>query len=284
MTISRSFNSVIFLGNEVYKSSEQTAKIVGEYEHYYAVSDAMRRYLVQPYNLLFEGSSAGYTTQKHANENAGQLYARQQLNGMDVQKILYAVDRFRASAKTLKLDKKESRKIIDLYTIEKASSRTEELRELLPKMADLVDSLSLLNRLEVAITTYSYNLEVLAMESHGDLCLSNILLCFDGKVRFIDPRGVESIWLDEYYDIAKLSQSFLGEYDYIINDLPVIPKPYIKDMFIGYTARAGMSHQLLIAYEASLFISMCPLHADRPDHVKAFLHKADSLLKEIGQH
>ncbi|MDF4350792.1 capsular biosynthesis protein, partial [Vibrio parahaemolyticus] len=57
---------------------------------------------------------------------------------------------------------------------------------------------------------------------HGDLCFSNILYDFRAKkIKVIDPRGitpegVKTIYGDLKYDLAKLSHSILGLYDYII--------------------------------------------------------------------
>ena len=53
--------------------------------------------------------------------------------------------------------------------------------------------------------------------SHGDLCMSNILWSDEMNIiKFIDPKGSEYMMLDEYYDIAKLSHSIVGNYDQII--------------------------------------------------------------------
>ena len=57
---------------------------------------------------------------------------------------------------------------------------------------------------------------------HGDFCFSNILYDFrSSKIKTIDPRGMtpdghQTIYGDICYDIAKLSHSVLGLYDWIV--------------------------------------------------------------------
>lgn len=57
---------------------------------------------------------------------------------------------------------------------------------------------------------------------HGDFCFSNILYdSRSNRIKTIDPRGVTpngkiSIYGNIYYDIAKLSHSVIGLYDFII--------------------------------------------------------------------
>ena len=136
--------------------------------------------------------------------------------------------------------------------------------------------------------------------SHGDLCLSNILYARSTRLmRFIDPRGgdsAEDLWLDEYYDLAKLSHSILGLYDFINHDLCEVQagrdlrlelviaaaelEP-LQQLFRERVAALGYDLRLLRLYEASLFLSMLPLHADTPKKVLGFLCVADRIMSEL---
>lgn len=121
---------------------------------------------------------------------------------------------------------------------------------------------------------------------HGDFCLSNLLFdprnCF---LRCIDPRGrfgEYDIYGDPHYDLAKLSHSFVGGYDFMVNGLvrvnaqdsgeihfDLLRQPRhleIQALFRRWLARRcpdDMPRVRLI--ESLLFISMTPLHDDRPD-------------------
>ena len=136
--------------------------------------------------------------------------------------------------------------------------------------------------------------------SHGDLCFSNILYHRQSQqVKFIDPRGAENreeLWMDEYYDIAKLSHSVLGLYDFINHDLADLHLDRglhlglscetsgleaLQEIFRAHLFELGFDLRLVRLYEASLFLSMLPLHADVPKKVVAFLITAARIMDEL---
>lgn len=138
---------------------------------------------------------------------------------------------------------------------------------------------------------------------HGDLCFSNIL--FDSRserLKVIDPRvlnfkGDFSIHGDQKYDLAKLAHSVIGLYDFIMagryaidsdadgydcirfeidQRLASVQKVFLDVPFIdGATVREIMPLVVL------LFLSMLPLHDDRPERQKAMLLNAVRLYKEF---
>ena len=133
---------------------------------------------------------------------------------------------------------------------------------------------------------------------HGDLCLSNIL--YDrrtGFVRLIDPRGSFGplrLFGDPRYDLAKLSHSFLGGYDFLLAgrfDLEaeggrvrfeIDWEPHhqpVRDQFRRWlAARAGAEYGRVRLIESLLFLSMIPLHGDRPRSQAGFLARGLELL------
>lgn len=128
---------------------------------------------------------------------------------------------------------------------------------------------------------------------HGDLCLSNIL--FDARncaIRVIDPRGSFGPWDiygDPRYDLAKLSHSIAGDYDLIVNDMVatawdadggfrfephLTPRHHaVKALFQEWLRRrtGPDGAQAVALIESLLFLSMAPLHADRPQAQRAFI-------------
>ena len=126
---------------------------------------------------------------------------------------------------------------------------------------------------------------------HGDFCLSNIL--FDRRsraIRLVDPRGRFGdfhIFGDPRYDLAKLSHCFVGGYDFLVHGLFTLESPGAGTYFLktfmneqhvrvqsAFERRFLGDSQLykqIRAIEALLFLSMVPLHADRPLSQKAFL-------------
>ena len=136
---------------------------------------------------------------------------------------------------------------------------------------------------------------------HGDLCLSNVL--FDatrGGLWVVDPRGDfggAGIHGDRRYDLAKLCHSFEGGYDlllagrfelsrdghsFVLDIHRTREQLAVRDLFAEWwRARwpGDVSHVKLI--ESLLFLSMVPLHADRPDSQIAFLARGLELFARV---
>lgn len=131
---------------------------------------------------------------------------------------------------------------------------------------------------------------------HGDFCFSNILYDFRaGKIKTIDPRGLTpegstTIYGDIRYDVAKLSHSVLGLYDWIIAGyyevniirnsitLKIAEETNYKktqQVFIELIEKEfGLSAQNLYAMQIQLFLSMLPLHSDDDSRQKALFANA----------
>ena len=118
---------------------------------------------------------------------------------------------------------------------------------------------------------------------HGDLCLSNILYDLRNRfVRVIDPRGrfgsIDGIFGDPRYDLAKLSHSLEGNYDFFVNGLvdaewrdgkfyyrPYLGKRHhhVKRLFRQWLLRNwGDDFNEIKFIESLLFLSMLPIHGE----------------------
>lgn len=142
-----------------------------------------------------------------------------------------------------------------------------------------------------------YNAEEFVNIMHGDFCFSNILYDFKTKsIKVLDPRGCdangnESEYGDLRYDVAKLAHSILGLYDFIIGgryqykehdrynltlrfgisrEIHLLQKRFMESKFGGYDLTSLSTYPIMIF----LFLSMLPLHSDRPDRQKAMLANA----------
>jgi hypothetical protein len=126
---------------------------------------------------------------------------------------------------------------------------------------------------------------------HGDFCFSNLL--YDPKVRLvkmIDPRGefgVPGVFGDRRYDLAKLAHSYSGKYDFIVADrfsvevgsegrlrAHVDADDYhtrVRSIFDAVLLPDDALRQQVYALQALLFLSMLPLHADKPRRQLAML-------------
>ena len=96
-------------------------------------------------------------------------------------------------------------------------------------------------------------------------------------------------------DIAKLSHSVCGRYDFFNNALfdikidtsfsynlqiPFDNSKYI-DIFRRKVEENGFDYLSVRIYEASLFLSMLPLHIDTPHKVFGFILNVKNILEEI---
>jgi dTDP-glucose pyrophosphorylase len=135
---------------------------------------------------------------------------------------------------------------------------------------------------------------------HGDLCFSNILFDINSQiVKLIDPRGSFGqigIYGDQRYDMAKLRHSIHGLYDYIVSDLfeisvegnnikssifsNEIPESVTLD-FDKQIKSSGFDPDEIQFIEGLLFISMLPLHKDKPYRQQVMFAQGMVFLNEI---
>lgn len=139
---------------------------------------------------------------------------------------------------------------------------------------------------------------------HGDLCFSNIL--FEPrakKILLIDPRGSfgkSGIYGDPLYELLKISQCAMGDYDYLSTNLYslkfssqdlelFIPNPEshtaLKLMFETYLQNEliefGISMDKFRILEAGLFLSAASLHPEN-DRDLAMLAKACLIVEQYS--
>lgn len=136
---------------------------------------------------------------------------------------------------------------------------------------------------------------------HGDLCLGNIL--YDAKhglIKLIDARGRfgrYDIYGDVYYDLAKLSHSILGRYDFIVSGRARVTESAegyrlefkaseyhdtVGQIFLKHLEQEGFDHRRVRLIESLLFLSMLPLHRDHPSRQMAMALQGLSLFQDFG--
>jgi hypothetical protein len=141
--------------------------------------------------------------------------------------------------------------------------------------------------------------EPVSVIGHGDPCFANAMYNKATRMlKFIDPKGAlteEELWTNPYYDLAKLSHSVCGNYDFFNNALYEISinREFQAELKLGFdnaqykkwfrekAEASGYDYLLIRLYEASLFLSMLPLHIDNPHKVFGFILNARNILEEI---
>ncbi|MDA0742708.1 MAG: hypothetical protein O3A72_02545 [Proteobacteria bacterium] len=131
---------------------------------------------------------------------------------------------------------------------------------------------------------------------HGDFCFPNVFYNFrQGLVKVIDPRGGivdghPNVFGDIRYDLAKLNHSLQGydlilanryeisrggPYDLHIEIAPTNNKLDVFEVAKDFSVRnQKVNDAPITAMTVHMFLSMLPLHADRPDRQDAFLANA----------
>lgn len=139
---------------------------------------------------------------------------------------------------------------------------------------------------------------------HGDLCFSNILyginpITNDLILKMIDPRGVfgqTKYFGDAYYDLAKISHSCNGGYEYFIYDKFKVEtektsflltfenesnKKKINEKFVNLSQQFDFDYQKIKLIEGCIFIGMCARHYDSLERQKGMFITGLNILNEI---
>lgn len=298
----RYFNNIIEdkERNVLIKSSSDIQKIKDEYLFYYALPENLQRYFVQPFDFVSDDKEASYSMEKFNIRDAAFNMVSGQFDKKTFGDLLSRIAAFLDESGGDEVSSDEIEKASMKIFKNKLNKRMQELNDdenwALYKDKDKFDIPGLQSRILSAYSSYSVNRNTFIKKiSHGDLCLSNIL--WDSNInliKFIDPKGVKDIYLDEYYDMAKLSHSILGGYDSIVANHFKIDKDtfslhisnhndiMIQKVFKSFLKKRKIDLNLLRVYEAYLFVAMCPKHLDDTNRIAAFLLNADRILKEIG--
>lgn len=272
---SRYFNEILDAGSTLIKKSGNVEKITSEYNFYYLLPDHVKMYFIQPFNLKREENSASYEMEKVHVPNAAQLLIFGGIDEKSFFALVTKVSEFQAAAGLVKSTKEQVMEQANYLVIDKTVARLNGLG-----YEPQIDRLKRAFEKYVLERTTWY----LAL-SHGDLCFSNILWVGDiGMIKLIDPRGansVEELFLDEYYDMAKLAHSIFSGYESIIYGTGEVPE-FAKKTLTEFLNFRGISLNLLKVYEVALFLSMIPLHAESADNITAFKNTAEKILEDLG--
>ncbi len=293
----RHFNEVIRAGAYCIKRSRNTDKIQSEHAFLSSIPKEIKPYFPVVGELRKTSQTAEYEVEFMPFFDASCLLVHASVPPSDFSSLLDAVEEYRSRCPVLQVSAEQFRQSMRKLFVEKLSSRVNQFLAdpTMAKVLQYTEAIvqgglpelvrSLIERLEEKLRSTSCDKLYF---SHGDLCLSNILYDRQNqRIKLIDPRGIqraEDAFLPEYYDIAKLSHSFLGKYDLIVKELTyltlnetldidlncAVPPAYLKDVeriFHSYLESTGLDYELVRLCEASLFLSMLPLHRDRPNHI-----------------
>lgn len=308
---SRYFNSL--KGNEytLVKSSSNKEKIKSEYCFYHLLPENMKFWFVMPFDYKESDHSASYTMERLHMTDIAVKWVHGSIDETEFEELMDKYFFFFKTRHEKACTKEEYDKEARSLYIDKVNERVEMLKKLpeykkIEKLLDAfedtgIDGLTaryfeLKNKIEEKVN-YPNRFVI----GHGDPCFSNALYNKSTKtLKFIDPKGAlteDSLWTNPYYDIAKLSHSVCGRYDFFNNalfdikidadfsydlEIPFDNSRYV-DIFRRKVRENGFDYWSVRIYEASLFLSMLPLHMDNPYKVFGFILNVKNILKEIEE-
>lgn len=319
----RFFNALEGDEYTVTKRSSKKEKIKAEYEFYYLLPDTMKMWFVMPYDYKEDENGASYTMERFHMTDIAIRFVHGAVDTEELRDILDKLFYFISHRETKQVDVPEGKEIADSLYIGKLKERMEELKTC-KEYADFDRMLAMgtdYEGIEALVARYESLYEKLSLDiggpgkakaggftgrtydrlavGHGDLCFSNILYNRESEIlKLIDPKGAlrkEDLYTDPYYDLAKLSHSICGGYDFfnsglyeisIKRDLKLelsidVDTAPFAEIFREYLEKNGFSYPLVRLYEASLFLSMLPYHMDQPGKVFGFLLNAVKILDEV---
>lgn len=145
------------------------------------------------------------------------------------------------------------------------------------------------------IESAKYNWQII----HGDLFFGNMLYDINSNtLKIVDPRGnfgVDGIYGDIRYDIAKLAHSIVGKYDFIVNGMYTVysqsdthieyelyeskqKHDELVEMFYEMLDKHGFNKREIQVITGLLFFTLIPLHSENPTNQKIFYAIALQLL------
>ena len=306
----RFFNSLSGDEYTLIKKSDDAIKLKAEFCFYELLPDEMKQWFVRPFGFEESDGRASYKMQRYHMTDLAIRYVHGAITEDEFRDILSKLFHFVNIRKKEAVSKEEYEAEAKRLYIDKVSDRIEKLKSLkeYEEIAAYVKSGTSYESIDKIFDKYitlyekiraGIDFEYCKVISHGDMCFSNILYSHDTSLLlFIDPKGAvtaDDMYMDPYYDLAKLSHSVCGHYDFFNSDLYEISvdenlKTKISvcadnripvEIFKNFLEEKGIDFKLVRLYEASLFLSMLPLHMDRPKKVFAFILNAVAILESL---
>jgi hypothetical protein len=313
VTTQRAFNHLKIQDHRVQKSGHPSKKIEAEARWFHGLPSSLRTYTPQLLHLGADQKGGfSYELEYLCLAPLNELYVHGANPTSFWQRLFLHLRRwFGASSEALALSdavwiqvRRDTQQLLEDKTRERVALYLEQ-RGLsgfapislngkpLPCLTDIVDTCIARSQMGT----------VMPGVLHGDLCFSNVL--FDSRadrIKIIDPRGMSYDGSmrhagDLRYDLAKLTHSVCGYYDFIIADAFDIDTyngldfeltlhvdervEQINQLFRSLPMLGTLAPRDVMPQVVLLFFSMLPLHADSPRRQRALLANGLRLFAEM---
>ena len=312
-TEARHFNRLQMGAHFCTKSSKDRRKILAEYTFYGLVGERMQPWLVQPFDYQDDGDAAAYKMLRYRIADVSLPWVHGAFTEDGFASFLDRVFLFLSERPTRECNGKEAGAAAQQILLEKPKSRVEQF--LASDEGAKINAMAasfpegrwdVRRQLDRYLRLYEEHRQQIELDfmvvGHGDPCFSNILYDMNSHLlMLLDPRGAvaeDELWANPLYDLSKISHSVLGAYDFInggLFDLGFAADNSVKLRLLGQTNHAALQEMFkarlgttqysptaIRLCEASLFLSMLPLHLDYPNKVLAFIVRAKEILDEVN--
>jgi hypothetical protein len=297
----RYFNSIQISEGAVRKVSTNVEKLKAEVAWYKGVPKSFRKYVP----ALLGSTSNSYTLEYIACPTVHELLTLGNLSFWQWEELFQKLGNFFHEAKK-SFEPNHQVKFSNLM-IDKTRERCQSFLSSKPALLDfsqqqLAEILSNEN-IELLLSKIDFSNSKNLGIFHGDMCATNIF--WDGSskaLKVIDPRGSigfqsNGLYGDIRYDVAKLYQSFILGYDFILAGIS--SSSHSTELFLEKTELSNsidfhslFQKELLLpldieqteiaAISTLLMFGLLPLHNDRADRQNAFLHIIVKMLDKIS--
>ena len=316
-TTQRAFNELTITPDWVEKSSSKVSKISAEANWFATLPFSLRGYIPQYLGSSEEEQRVSYRLEYLHQTALNELYVFGELPVNIWEQILQKCVEFLKACLMEKAPEGETGNGLAELFGKKTAVRLEEF--CWNQSISMTERWTFNDRRPVSLETVlqdsqkhlpKESSEWTASVLHGDFCFSNILYDFrSNRVKTIDPRGAtpdgtHTLYGDVRYDIAKLSHSILGMYDWIIAGYYEVDingnqihlelgaernkkHSLIQQRYVQLVEQEfGINEITLMAMQIQLFLSMLPLHQDDPKRQQALFANAfrlHNLMKRLEQ-
>lgn len=301
----RYFNSLVDLGNEFEKTSTKKSKLREEYDFISNVPIVLKPFYPKVHSFKEDADRASYIIQKiDAIDSSYLMILPDHESSNKIENLLNLIEGYLKLTPHKMISPAQYEACITRDIIKKNQERVGELRKLrewidLNEISrhygykDLGDYLEQLNT--AILKRFAQENFSTVYFSHGDLCFSNILI-FEEKLYLIDPKGADcfdSNFRPIHYELSKLSQSLLGNYDLVNHELFDIQEnklifhhenelsDKVTNRFESLVNSFQTDIGLIRLIEASLFLSLIPFHKDSVKKMKGFLINSINIFQGI---
>ena len=308
----RYFNSLQGDNYTVTKRSTDKAKMEAEYKYYWLLPEHMRSFMVMPYDFRDEGDTACYTMERMPMTDIAIRWTHGAVDDEELRHILDKTFYFFNDRERKEVSRSQYEKMANKLYVDKLKDRIKKLKALKEYEAiepmiksgtqyDSIDAIAedYFAEYKKVMSKLLKKRHLQSVIGHGDVFFANMLYSKEANIlRLIDPKGAtkeEDLWTDPYYDIAKLSHSICGNYDFFNTgsydifldkdmqyDLNIhTDNTGAKAIFREFLKKNDIDYVTIRIFEASLFLSMLPLHIDNPHKVFGFILNAINILEEV---